>query len=219
MFILLSFASSACTVPDPPVVTASFALDAPKSDSPGTVLRDGNGLYDLQGFPAFVQVELTADDMSDMVQTWPDTPEDYVPGQTVVDLLFDVPAGNSRTLDAVVFVYQNEKPYTFTPDEPEVMDLTSGTTNDVTLNLEPVATGVVSGSADPEVTEVWLVDVSTMVRLDVAVPGAGKYTFTEAPFGRVLSIAWTDSNDSMQGDLTRTFALAEDAPTYTLNLP
>jgi hypothetical protein len=216
--VALSFIAAACSEPEPPVVTAVFALDAPEADVPGTTLRDGNGLYDLQGFPAFIQVELTAEDMSDLVQTWPENPDDYVPGQTVVDLLFDVPAGNSRTLDAVVFVYKNGIPHSFAPDEPDVMDLTVGTTNDVTMNLEPMVTGVVSGAADPGVAAVWLVDVATLVRLDVKVPIIGKYVFNEAPYGRVLSVAWLDSNDVMKGDLTLTFVLAEDAPTYTLDL-
>jgi hypothetical protein len=211
--------AAACGSNDTGMVTATFALSAPEGDGGSSTLWNEQGVFDLQAFPAFVALTVTAEDMERESATWPESAADYAAGDTTVELTLEVPAGDARELEAVVFLFAGDRPLCFVNGDTTVLDLPSGSTREVTLDLVGTGTGYVHGVAPADADEIWLLDALTLVRLDRTLPDGGTFRFYYACMSRDLALAWLDKDGGYHYDPATTFHLEPDDKDVEVTLP
>jgi hypothetical protein len=201
------------------LVTTVFAIDAPEGDGGSATVRDENGIFDLQAFPAFVALSVDAADMDRISAVWPELTADYVVGEQTVELDLDVPAGATRQVSVAVFTFQQDRPHCFTEPEPYFLDLTPGGTP--TLDVIPEITGIgtVAGTAPDDASQVWLVDAETLVRLDRTMVDNGHFKFEYACAHRQLTLAWIDDGGGFHIDPLMLFSLLPDEDKEEMILP
>ena len=179
-----------CSGSEDSAVLARFALDIPEAGATESDdLLDAAGLYVLESWPAFVSVVVTGDDMEAQKALWPETPSQLTPGPTEVDLEVPVDPGGGRAVEAVAFLFEEQRPLCFVQTEPVVLDLSPGKTTELEIELVQAETGTVYVSAPGDVSKVGLVDLAAEVRLATAPVTSGEAAFEFAPIGRDLGLA------------------------------
>jgi len=221
--LLLAVAS--CSGRDDSMVAATLSIPVPQTNQHALEtdsLTDEHGLYNLQSFPVFVMLRVSADDIEPAEALWPEEPADLaqVVGDEDVEVDFEleVDSGSARKVEVVAFLFYNNIPTCFLPENEHIVDLASGATHDLEIVLAPVPAGKISGAAGLETAEVWLVDLDTMVRLSRVVPTNKEYEFLSAPCNRTLAIATLDSQGAFSFDETDTFILNEEDLPYRFDL-
>jgi hypothetical protein len=201
------------------LVTTVFAIDAPEGDGGATSIRDENGIFDLQAFPAFVALSVDAADMDRMSTVWPEATDDFAVGEQTVELDLDVPAGAARQLGLTVFMFQQDRPHCFIEEEPYFLDLAPGSTP--TLEVVPDVTGIgtVTGAAPDNASQVWLVDANTLVRLDRTMVEDNHFKFEYACAHRQLTLAWIDGDGGFHIDPLMLFSLVPGEDMDGMELP
>ncbi len=220
LLALLALGAMACQAEhSASYVTATFALNAPAGDGGATSLRDESGIFDLQAFPAFVALSITAPDMDRASVVWPASPADYMPGEQTVELALDVPAGDGRTVELTVFLFQQDRAFCFVEAEATTVDLAPG--DEQVVTLDAIASGMawLKGVADESVEEVWLIDTLTAVRLDRTFATAGQFTFDFVCSGRKLALAWVGSDEVVHYDPLASFTLLPGENRTDITLP
>lgn len=194
-------ALSACAQSERTLLTAKIVLTPPESalqSLEGNPLWNEAGYFDLQSFPAFVQLTVGGEDMDPVQAVWPESAADLgnANGRQEVsaNISVDVDAGSNRTVEVVAFLYDG-KPSAFALPQPELVDLEAGADVDLDVTLQPLGFGTVTGSAAAHLAEVWLVDVETKVRLQRTATAGSQYHFASAPFARSLAVVGVSGED------------------------
>ncbi len=201
------------------LVTTTFAIDAPEGDGGSSSIRDTNGIFDLQAFPAFVSLSVSASDMDLVSAVWPAETAEFLIGAQTVELSLDVPAGAARQVGLTIFMFQQDRPHCFMEEEPYFIDLAPGGTP--TLEVQPGNTGegTVSGTAPDDASQVWLVDAATLVRLDRTMVADNHFEFESACAHRQLTLAWLDSDGGFHIDPLMLFTLLPGEERDGMELP
>ncbi len=201
------------------LLTTVFAINAPEGDGGSESIRDANGIFNLQAFPAFVAVTINGADMDRISALWPETTEEFAVGEQNVELELDVPAGASRDVRLAVFMFQQDRPHCFVEAEPYSIDLTPGGTP--TLDIQPIDTGAgaIAGPAPDNATEVWLIDAETLVRLDRTMVAQGEFGFEHVCAIRQLTLGWVDSDNAFHLDPLTVFTLVPGEELTEMALP
>ena len=158
---------------------------------PDAQLRDDLDLFDLPAVTVYVSLEVTAADMDPVAAEWPATATDLqnFDGTAVVEL--EVPPGEARALDGVVFAWSEDSARVYAPSAPISMDLAAGAVEDVDLALVEADYGTISGTAPEEAVAVEIVDQMTDVILTRVTPGDdGSFEASDLPAHRPLYPVW-----------------------------
>ena len=91
---------------DGAMVRIVFGLDGDPVGHGGGAARDARGVFDLEQAGIYLAVEASADDMETVVEDWPDSEVETIPGR--VELEMTVEAGTDRTFEALVLVLDDE---------------------------------------------------------------------------------------------------------------
>lgn len=219
MCLLALFSACSEEVPENTLLTTTFAIDAPGGDGGSQVLRDENGIFDLQAFPAFVAISLTAADMDRVTGIWPATAAEFSPGEQTVELVVDVVPGAERQVHLTIFLFLQDRPHCFMEEKPYFIDLSPGSTP--TLDILPGNTGdgTVTGSTPANASEVWLLDAKTMVRLDRTMVENLQFEFAHACAHRELTLAWLDKDGGFHVDPQAVFTIKPADKLHDLTLP
>lgn len=129
-------------------------------------------------------------------------------GQKVEFLFEEVPAGNDRLFDAVVFLFQAQTLTTFQPEQAKNVHLTAGVTKDVILICTPLDKATVTMAAKEPVSWGFLIDEATGFELPSSPCEATEengegdssctITIPDAPVHRVLIPAAKSATGAMQ---------------------
>lgn len=200
--LCLLLLAPACSeeLPETTALTTVFAITAPEGDGGSSTVRDDNGIFDLQAFPAFVALAVTAPDMDRESAAWPETSADFAIGEQTVELALDVPPGLQRQVHLTIFMFQQDRPHCFMEEKPYFIDLSPGGTP--TLEIQPgnIGNGTVAGTAPASASQVWLIDAETMVRLDRTMVEDLHFEFKFACAHRELALAWLDNDGGFHFD-------------------
>lgn len=207
---LLLAAGCSEELPETTALTTVFAITAPEGDGGAASVRDEHGIFDLQAFPAFVSISVTAPDMDPIAAAWPESAEEFAVGEQTVELSLDVPPGSERQVHLTLFMFQQDRPHCYMEEEPYFIDLTPGTAP--TLEVKPGYTGIgtVSGTTTVDASQVWLIDLETMVRLDRTMVEKQNFEFENVCAHRQLALAWLDNDGVFHFDSTDPFSLLPD---------
>lgn len=148
---------------------APGALTAPMSD-PGTPMFDDDGLAHLDRYPLFVTVRIEAGDLeAPVLESWPDEVPESEPDEVVLDVTVAPGRARQVTVEALI-AGEDGRVATFRSPAPgrvpTLVDVVSGETIDVDIELIEMATGTVRatwiGAAELE-SLAWVDDAARAV--------------------------------------------------------
>ena len=204
------------------VFTMDLAVDQAALElDPDAQLRDDLGLFDLPVVMVYVSLEVTATDMDPVAAEWPVVAADLqdFDGTAVVEL--EVPPGEARALDGVVFAWSEERTRVYAPPAAISMDLAAGAVEDVYLALTEADYGTISGIAPEGAVAVEIVDQVTDVILARVTPdGDGSFKASDLPAHRPLYPVWDlgDAGRTPAPDLATHIPEAGGGATFPVSL-